>query len=97
MIQKPVVSAQEVSKVRHYIPMDDGLEPTDFDAYYDVPAKTDKDLAARWYIKVERDPERVAHLDKQQNAAIMELLQWVYDNRAQLRAKGQELPASWPE
>jgi hypothetical protein len=47
--------------VRYYIPKDDGREPTDFDVYYDVPAKTDKDLAARWYIKIERDPERIAH------------------------------------
>jgi hypothetical protein len=83
--------------VRYYIPKDDGLEPTDFDVYYDVPAKTDKDLAARWYLTIERDPERIARLDEQQNAAIMEALQWVHDNQEQLHAKGHELPATWPE
>jgi hypothetical protein len=30
----------------------------DYDMYYDYPAKTDKDLAARIYIPIERDPER---------------------------------------
>jgi hypothetical protein len=83
--------------VRYYVPKDDGLEPTDFDEYCDVPAVTDRDLAARWYIKVERDPGRAAYLRDQQNAAIMEALWWAYDNRAHLRAKGHELPASWPE
>jgi hypothetical protein len=33
--------------VRNYIPEDDGQEPGDCDMYYDYPAKTDKDLAAR--------------------------------------------------
>jgi len=83
--------------MRYYAPQDDGLEPTDFDTYYDIPARTDKDLAVRWCIKVERDPERVARLDQQQSAVIMEALQWIYDNRAELRAKGHELPTSWPE
>lgn len=43
--------------MRYYVPDDsDGLEPTDFDVYYDYPAKTDKGVAARFYIKIERDP-----------------------------------------
>jgi hypothetical protein len=83
--------------MRYYVPLDDGMEPTDFDEYYDVPAKTDKDLAVRWYIKVEHDPGRAAHVRERQSAAIMEALRWAYDNRAQLRSKGHELPASWPE
>jgi hypothetical protein len=38
--------ASELLTVRHYVPdYEDGLEPTDFDVYYDVPAKSDKDLA----------------------------------------------------
>jgi hypothetical protein len=47
-------------------------EPIDFDADYDVSARTDKDLAAWWYL--ERDPERVALPDELLNAAIMEAL-----------------------
>lgn len=62
--------------MRNYEPVDDGKEPTDFDAYVDYPAQTDKDLAVRWYITIERDPERVARLDERQNAAIMDLLRW---------------------
>jgi hypothetical protein len=65
--------------VRNYVPQDDGLEPTDFDEYYDYPAHTAKELAARVYVKIERDPERAARLEKRQNAAIIEMLQWMYD------------------
>jgi hypothetical protein len=62
--------------------------PTDFDGYVDYPAKTDKDIAARFYVKMERDPERVARLDERQNAAIMELLRWTAQRSA---------PSSGPE
>ena len=32
---------QEVPSVRNYVPpKDDGLEPTDFDEYHDIPAQT---------------------------------------------------------
>jgi hypothetical protein len=79
---------------RDYVPLDDGLEPTDYDEVYDYPAKTDKDLAARVYAKIERDPERAAELLRRQNAAILELLQWCWDHRAELRDQGHELPAS---
>ncbi len=48
----------EVPSVRNYVPKDDGLEPTDFDEYYDYPAQTAKDLAARVYVTIERDPGR---------------------------------------
>ena len=41
--------------MRHYVPDDD--EPTDFDEYYDYPAQTEKDMAVRAYVKIERDPE----------------------------------------
>lgn len=34
-----------LSQVLDYTPMDDGLEPTDFDVYYDIPARTAKDVA----------------------------------------------------
>ena len=89
---------QEVPSVRNYVPpKDDGLEPTDFDEYHDIPAQTAKDLAARVYVKIERDPGRAARLDKRQNEAIMEALKWGYANRAQLRAQGHTLPESWPE
>lgn len=47
-----------------FVPQDNGLEPTDFDAYLDYPAETAKDLAVRWYVKIERDPERAARLDQ---------------------------------
>lgn len=40
------------------------------------PPKSAKDVPARWYIKVERDPERAARLEQQQNAAIIKLLRW---------------------
>jgi hypothetical protein len=72
---------KEVFGLRNYVPKDDGLEPTDFDEYYDVPARTDKGLAARIYIKIERDPKRAAHLAERRNAAIIELLQWARDDR----------------
>lgn len=63
--------------MRNYVPPDDSSdEPADYDFYYDVPAKSAKDLAARWYIKVERDPERAAYLESEQNAVIIELLKW---------------------
>ena len=68
--------------MRHYIPEDDGLEPTDYDEYYDYPGQTAKDLVTRVYVKIERDPERAAHLEKQQNAAIVEALQWIRDHPA---------------
>lgn len=80
--------------MRYYASDDDGLEPTDFDSYVDYPAKTAKDLAVRFYVKVERDPERAARLDQRQNAAILELLQWVNENRAELRSQGGTPPDS---
>jgi hypothetical protein len=85
----------EVVGMRDYVPSDD--EPTDFDEYYDIPAQTEKDLAVRGYIKIERDPERAAALARRQGEALMDLLRWAYDNRAELRAKGHTLPESWPE
>jgi hypothetical protein len=40
------------AQLRNYVPLDDGHEPTDFDEYYDVPAKTDEQPRAarsiRW-------------------------------------------------
>jgi hypothetical protein len=74
---------------RDYIRLDDGLEPTDYDWYYDYPAKTDKDLTARVYVKVERDPERAAYLEERQNAAIIALLQWVRDHLAKAEARNE--------
>jgi hypothetical protein len=85
----------EVVGMRDYVPQDD--EPTDFDFFYDTPAKNAKDMAVRAYIKIERDPERARYLERQQNEAILEILRWAYDNRAGLRAKGHTLPDSWPE
>jgi hypothetical protein len=82
--------------MRDYVPVDDGLEPADFDEYYDYPTRTDRDVACRVYVKIERDPERAARLAARQNSAIMEALRWVYDNRAQLRARGRPFPESWP-
>lgn len=81
--------------MRDYVPDDD--EPTDFDEYYDYPAQTEKDMAVRAYIKIERDPERAKYLARQHGEAIMAILRWAYDNRAELRAKGHTLPGSWPE
>ena len=78
--------------MRDYQPLDDGQEPTDFDEYFDIPAQTDKDFAARVYIKIERDPKRAAVLQQRQNAAIMDVLQWIRDNRAQLRDQGHAVP-----
>ena len=43
----------------------DDDEPTDFDFFYDTPAKTSKDMAVRTYIKIERDPERAKYLERQ--------------------------------
>ena len=74
----------EVLALRDYVPVDDGWEPTDFDGYYDVPAQTTKDVATRIYIKVERDPKKAVILEKRQNEAIIELLKWPRDYRAQL-------------
>jgi hypothetical protein len=85
----------EVLGMRDYVPQDD--EPTDFDFFYDTPAKTEKDMAVRTYIKIERDPERARYLERQQNEAIMEILRWAYENRAELRAKGHTFPEPWPE
>ena len=67
--------------MRNYEPLDDGQEPTDFDEYYDVPAETDKDLAYRVYIKVERDPRAAAIIRQQQGEAILELLRWAREHR----------------
>ena len=78
----------EVLVLRDYVPVDDGWEPTDFDGYYDVPAQNTKDVATRIYIKVERDPKKAAILEKRQNEAIIKLLKWTRDYRAQL--VGQE-------
>jgi hypothetical protein len=54
-------------------------------------------MAVRHYIEIERDPARAAALARRQGEAIMEVLRWAYDNRAELRAKGHTLPKSWPE
>jgi hypothetical protein len=78
--------------MRDYVPVDDGKEPTDFDEYFDIPAQTDKDIAARVYIKIERDPKRAAILQQRQNAVIMDVLRWARDNRAQLQDQGHNLP-----
>ena len=78
--------------MRDYVPLDDGLEPADFDEYFDIPAQTASDFAARVYIKVERDPKRAAILQQRQNAAIMDVLRWIHDNREQLRAQGYLIP-----
>jgi hypothetical protein len=80
--------------MQNYEPVDDGQEPTDYDVYYDVPAQTAKDLAARFYIKIERDPKRTKVLDRRQNEAILAVLRWMRDNREQLRAQGYDLPDS---
>jgi hypothetical protein len=72
--------------VRDYVPLDDGMEPVDFDEYYDYPARAARDVACRFYVKIERDPERAARLTERQNAAIMDALRWTHDNRAQLEA-----------
>jgi hypothetical protein len=78
--------------MRYYVPAEDGKEPTDFDEYFDIPAQTDKDIAARVYIKIERDPKRAAILQQRQNAVIMDVLRWARDNRAQLQDQGHNLP-----
>ena len=83
--------------MRDYVPLDDGLEPTDFDEYIDYPAQTSKDVAARVYIKVERDPERAARLAERQNAAIMEALQWIRAHRSKQLDDGIPIPDSWRE
>lgn len=74
--------------MRDCVPSDDGLEPTDFDTYYDVPAQTAKDVAVRFYIKVERDPKRATVVERRQNEAILQLLRWIHDNREDLKVQG---------
>lgn len=77
-------------RVRDYVPVDDGQEPTDYDEYVDYPAQTDKDLAARFYVTYvtpDGDPKRFARLLQQQNAAVMDLLRWARDRH---RAPEQE-------
>lgn len=74
--------------------MDDGKEPTGWEGYVDYPANDKKDLAARFYIYVERDPEKAAALDARQNAAILEILQWIHDNKDEL---GAGHPEVWRE
>ena len=59
-------------------------EETAVRGYYGVPAQTEKDVAVRIYVKVERDPKRAAILEKRQNQAITGLLKWIQDRRAQL-------------
>jgi hypothetical protein len=44
--------------MRDYVPLDDGMEPVDFDEYYDYPARTARDVACWFCVKIERDPER---------------------------------------
>lgn len=88
--------------MRNYASPEDGRDPTgfgyDYDYCYDVPARTKKDIPARWYIKVERDPQIAAHRDERQNAAILELLKWAHENREQLglpdAAHGEQQPAN---
>ena len=48
-----------------------------------MPAKTDKDIPARWYIKIERDPERAAYVENRQNEVILALLQRAHDTQWQ--------------
>lgn len=74
--------------MRDYLPQDDGLEPADFDFYYDVPAGTAKDVAARVYIKVERDPKRAAVIQRQQDKAILGLLRWMREYRTEPEVEG---------
>lgn len=74
--------------MRNYVPLDDGQEPIDFDEYYDVPAETEKDLAYRVYIKVERNPQAAAIIRQRQGEAILELLQWVREYRKQRETDG---------
>jgi hypothetical protein len=50
-----------------------------------------KAVAARLYVRVERNAERAAHLDRRQNEAIMDVLRWMRDNRGELRAEGRGL------
>jgi hypothetical protein len=83
--------------VRNYLPEEDDPGPDEYDGYYDIAAKTAKDLAFRFYIKVVRDPERGARLDQQQNETIMNLLRWARQHQDQpsrqapdLRQSGQE-------
>ena len=74
--------------MRDYQPLDDGHEPTDFDEYFDIPAQTDGDFAARVYVRIERDPKRAADMQQRQNTATMDVLQWIRDNRAQFARPG---------
>jgi hypothetical protein len=85
-----------VSRVR-CAPLDDGREPADFDEYFDIPAQADDDFAARVYIRIERDPKRAADMQQRQNAAIMDVLRWIRDNRAQSQDPGHALPEPWQE
>jgi hypothetical protein len=77
--------------MRNYVPLDDGQEPTDFDEYYDVPAKTEKDIAYRAYIKVERNPEAAAIIAQRQAEALLEVLHWIRQYRKQRAAEGRPL------
>ena len=77
--------------MRDYVPEDDGQEPTDWDEYFDIPAKTNKDVACRYYIKVERDPQAAAVLQQEQNEVILELLRWVHEYRIEREAEGNPL------
>lgn len=77
--------------MRPYVPIDDGQEPTGWEGYVDYPAKNEKDVAARFYVYVERDPKKAAALEARQNAAILEALQWMRDNEDELRAKHPEV------
>lgn len=77
--------------MRDYVPSDDGQEPTDYDEYFDIPAHTDKDVASRVYVKVERDPKAAALLRQEQGEAILGLLRWVREHRKQREAEGHPL------
>jgi hypothetical protein len=47
-----------------------------------------KAVAARLYVRVERNAERAAHLDRRQNEAIMDVLRWMRDNRGDCEPRG---------
>ena len=88
----------EVYTVRYYVPDDsDGLEPTDFDVYYDYPAETDKGLAARFYVKIERDPSALPAWRSGRTQPSWRFSSGSTTTEPELRAKGKTLPDSWPE
>ena len=77
--------------MRTYIPDDEDPDPADYDEVYDIPAPTARGVAARVFVRLQRDPDAAARLKQRQLEAILDLARWAHQNQEQLRSKGYDI------